>query len=661
MNRLLVLLLLALAPAAASAAPTLVRTGEHDGFTRMVVDFTDRPDWSIGFEGAAVVLRTGRAEAYDLSRVFRRISRNRLAGIAETGEGDLRIELGCACEVRTIELPNQGLVIDIHEENDQVPSAPRLPATFETETRDLVVMPGLLRDIEQGDPAALLRRNRLAEIRSNVEQGVDRSVAQGLIRPSHETERRSAKINIDPPPGKPDLSAFDNIRVGSQIDRDRSRLNERGTDCPTPDRFAVEDWGHAEAGIGSLAPLRTRLYASEEGPEPEAARALARGLLYFTFGLEAADVLRLDPSASGERDALLQIAAIMDGGSVTEEVYPYATCGGAASLWAILGGLALPERVLQSALGAFDKLPGHLRQHLGPRLVRRLIAQGRSEEARLVERAVERGADEPGPEAAFAAAEMSQHDGREEDARVILEDLAKSGLPQAGAAMADLLASLRASEEPAPNALIEQAKALSFELGGAVRAKLDGEIILALGRDQRFEEAMSYLYSHDIEAGVREDLRDDIYDMVLESGDVVFIEAAARMLDGPRPGEVGTLAVASRLADHGLGAQARAYLDGIAGPPRREERLIRARLAEIDGDAASAETYLTGLDGAEAEAIRNGLSLPPKPPVPRESAAAETGPGEPSLADVPSLPERSRALLAESAALRDALSGLVGR
>ena len=651
--RLLALLLAGLAPVAAAAAPTLVRTGEHDGFTRMVVDFANRPDWSLEPDGEAVVLRTGRAVDYDLSRIFRRIGRDRVADVTATGEGDLRIDLGCACDVRTIELPNEWLVIDIHD-GDGGPPPPLPPLA--TEPRDLVVVPGLLRDIERGDPMALLRRSRLAEIRDSVEQGVDRSIAQGLTRPSDAAAGGSAEIRLDPEPDKPDLSAFGNIRIGTQIDRDRSRLDARGTDCPAPEWFAVEGWGDAGEGIGSLSALRSQLYASEDGPAPEAARDLARGLLYFTFGIEAADVLRLDPVPSGERDALLRIAAIMDGGSVGEESYPHATCGGGASLWAILGGLALPDQVLQSALGAFDRMPAHLRRHLGPRLARRLLAEGYAEEARLVERAVARNTDAPGAEAAFAAAEISQHDGRGDDARAILEDLATSGLPQAGAAMADLLASLARSDEAASNALIDHAVALSFELDGAVGARLDGEIVLALGRNQRFGEAMSYLYSRDTGEGAREELRDDIYGMVIEADDLVFLQTAARLLDGPRPGEIQSLALASRLADHGLVSQARAYLDGIEGPPRRDERLIRARLASIDGGAGSAETYLAGLGGAEVEEIRDGLNMPPQLPISPEIAEAE-----PPLADMPSLPERSRALLEESEALREALSGLAGR
>lgn len=101
---------------AASAETVLVRTAEHDGFTRVVVDFTERPAWTLGRVGDAYELRTEGAEiSYDLSDIYRRIYRRRLVSIEPAAPGDLRLVTGCECSLKTALRRNGGLIIDIAE------------------------------------------------------------------------------------------------------------------------------------------------------------------------------------------------------------------------------------------------------------------------------------------------------------------------------------------------------------------------------------------------------------------------------------------------------------------------------------------------------------------------------------------------------------------
>lgn len=86
-------LILGLVPLAAPAA--VLRSGEHPGFTRIVLDGLPGPDWTLGRTGTGYALRLGlSAKAIDLSGAFRTIGRQRITGISATEDGALRIDLG---------------------------------------------------------------------------------------------------------------------------------------------------------------------------------------------------------------------------------------------------------------------------------------------------------------------------------------------------------------------------------------------------------------------------------------------------------------------------------------------------------------------------------------------------------------------------------------
>ncbi len=48
MIRFLLVLLWCVLPSLAQAAPVVVKSGEHDGFTRLVMDFGKPVDWTVG-------------------------------------------------------------------------------------------------------------------------------------------------------------------------------------------------------------------------------------------------------------------------------------------------------------------------------------------------------------------------------------------------------------------------------------------------------------------------------------------------------------------------------------------------------------------------------------------------------------------------------------
>ncbi len=106
-------LALALWPLAAGAEDVRIRSGEHAGFSRIVLEFGERPPWSLrlGDRRATVLLGPGdrRLDAKD---VFARIPRTRIRAVTATAEG-LELELGCDCAVTAFEVRRAALAIDV--------------------------------------------------------------------------------------------------------------------------------------------------------------------------------------------------------------------------------------------------------------------------------------------------------------------------------------------------------------------------------------------------------------------------------------------------------------------------------------------------------------------------------------------------------------------
>lgn len=105
----------------ARAQTIVTRSGEHDGFSRLVMRLPNGADWSLTQSGRSATLNIGaRDVVYDTSRVFNLIPRDRLQAIGQAAPGQpLRMDLGCNCEIRSYVQRDGYLVIDIRDGNDE--------------------------------------------------------------------------------------------------------------------------------------------------------------------------------------------------------------------------------------------------------------------------------------------------------------------------------------------------------------------------------------------------------------------------------------------------------------------------------------------------------------------------------------------------------------
>ena len=106
----------ALAAGSSAQAETIVaRSGEHDGFSRLVMRLPEGAQWTLNQSGRAASLKINSSTAvFDTSRVFDLIPRDRLERLTQSGPGQpLRMELGCECEIQSYLQSDGYLVVDI--------------------------------------------------------------------------------------------------------------------------------------------------------------------------------------------------------------------------------------------------------------------------------------------------------------------------------------------------------------------------------------------------------------------------------------------------------------------------------------------------------------------------------------------------------------------
>ncbi len=117
MNRLAAIVLLLAFSAPAFAAPIAVTSGEHKGYTRLVLQVDPTLEWGLLQQsGSASLSINGENLSFDTSAVFARISRQRLTGISQASGPDgatLALGLGCECKVTAFPYAGKFIVIDI--------------------------------------------------------------------------------------------------------------------------------------------------------------------------------------------------------------------------------------------------------------------------------------------------------------------------------------------------------------------------------------------------------------------------------------------------------------------------------------------------------------------------------------------------------------------
>jgi hypothetical protein len=674
-----------------------VRSGEHPGFTRIVLEASAQAGWSVkrGRDGYVFRAADG-ATTFDLSGAFDLIPRDRLAGLGARNGGILDLAIRCDCHVSAFETPGGAVVIDVKE------GAPPAGSPFETpdggdrgaaertaEAGTQATGPALQRwqpapitppaadpllpvYWRAGTPAVALpppgsgdqrpdsppgpaagefapADPRADEIRKALAEQLGRAAAQGLITfdtpplpdPAPEPVAASGQENRTPAFAAPQDDPGLPLHVETSVDRDSAfpevevALSADGRTCPEDAAFAAADWGDGTPAAYQIAQLRQGLVGEFDKPDQDRVVALARLYIHLGFGAEARGTL--DAFDVGEAAApwLRTLAAIIDGDEKAPAVLNgFTTCDGAVALWALLETREPRARSdINSAamLGAFSALPAHLRRLLGPELIDRLIAAGDADSAHAVRAAILRAGMAAGPDLEIASADLAKAGGDAASAEQSLDAIAAGGSPAASDALSRAIRLRLDRGDAVPPALAASAAALAYEFRHETKGpELAALQILSLASTGDFGSAFSEeaRWREAFPEPLGQEVLLSLFAMLARKGDDwTFLNQYYRERDRILrldPDVLLRLDLAARLAGAGLGVEAEALLKGEAAATGRG-RLILARSALDEGDAAAALDTLAGTEGTEAAALRAEAYLRQNEPERAEAELSGSG------------------------------------
>lgn len=643
--RVALLILLLLTAGAARAETVAIVSGEHDGFSRIVLDLSEPTPWQFGRTADGYELRLARdGIRFDLRQVFRTIPRTRLASIwADPESGDLQLGIGCACHAMPFEFRDDIIVIDIKDGPPppgssfetslagsalpalagRAPPRPRLrPAAGLPAAADWAKM---FREAQA--PVVAMPPAELQQMRETLLLQLSRSASQGLV-----------DMTLAPPGGARDpdraqghlaeghVSTSFGPGVAVLTARDPEQdLTPQGDICIEDRRLEVVTWADERPFTEQYAESRALAVGEFDRPDPEVIGRQTRLLLHFGFGAEARMTLAAFEVAPPDAELWDTMGLIVDGAAV-EADNPFsgqADCDTHAALWSVLSRpeLRFSDRPrVRAVLRAFSALPPGLRRQLGPGLAERFLSIDDVASARAVRDAILRAPGDPGDAAQLAEAQIDLHDGRPDDAAARIEEVATEGGPMLPQALIDLVEARLAQGAPVDPETVLALSALVQEQGdGPLGPELRRAEGLALASGGDFASAFA------ISAAGAPGFDDELWPLLASAGpDSAVLAQAVLPREAIPPTDPATATtIAGRLVDLGFPDAGLAWLPPAEGDVARILLAARAELARRDARAAL--RILAGQTGAEADLLRAQAQVQLGDPVGAASAFAAAG------------------------------------
>lgn len=632
-------LLIALLSCLACSPPVLaqsitVRSGEHEGFSRLVLQFPRPGDWRLFRSRDGYALQTpGNQNSYNLTDVFRRIGRNRLSAIfADPESGDLRLRIPCNCHIIPFELRPGVVVLDINDgpapegssfelladgqlaealgENPVTRRAMRRPApkggSRTTEStldwqRDLAMASRFTSAAPTVPFVPPQPRAQLGPMREAVLWELSRGAAAGVIDMVPDLARAQAERARSKLTG--------NLRIGAlpgydpnAAERQPGLLTADGNNCVSDEQLNIIDWGPSAPVAMSFGPMRANILGEFDIPDEEQTASAIKYLLNLGFGVEARNLASAFAGSAPERGIWESISHIVDGEPAAPNRFDgMSGCNNSASLWAVLAQKDLPKSQTvdyDAVLRSFSALPLHLRRHLGPGLVARFLASNNIDAARAVRDAILRAPGEVTAALQLMDIDVARATDPETAVEHLLAPLVSTPGPVGIEATTKLISAHVAAGKVVPPDLTTNAAALLNEIHGSALAKpLASALAQGLASQSRLREALSI-------PNLAPDTRRNTWSaFVRHATDTDLLTHAV----GQNDAEITAIApdtrttVATRLLGLGLPKPANRWLDTL---PSQEARILRARAFLDQKDTRTALQEIAGMESTAAQEIR---------------------------------------------------------
>lgn len=626
MIRYAVLLFLALAQPVLGQTARVI-SGEHEGFTRLVVELPGLSGWTLGRTpmGYGFTPTGPEPPDYDLGRVWDLIPRTRLQSLRiDPASGALQLALACDCHVFPFQYRPGVVVLDIKDGPPPPGSAfeqafslqplavPAPPDPAPPDPAPTVAGYDWLADLPAATdrtaptmdlPELATGSVSLQPLRDQLLAQISRGAAQGVV--DMQLPGKSTKVED---PGLTDLP-WSQIHIGEMPGVEASAGGGDTepvvlAECAPEEMLDLPSWGEGKVPLDLLSAGRSGFMGEFDEVQIEAALQAVRTHLYLGFGAEARQYALLLPPAEAPPELAYyrSMSHLVDGES--DPATPFATmlpCDGAAALWAALALERLPlgpEVNVAAILRSFTALPAHLRQSLGAPLAERLLARGDADAARLIRDSMERAPHSDPADIAHLDAKAALHADLPEAAQVHAE----TAVAEAGSDIAPLITLVEAHARRAEPMLPEAAATLQAVLGESAgrpdEAAIRRALALALALSGQTAEAF---------AAAGPAVPEDLWRLAGQlAPDDAFLAQAVLAPDTGTPDFPLDLRaqIGRRLLDLGFADSAMLWLGGIVDSDPGAVRLLAAEAELARGDAQAALRHLADLDLPEADPLR---------------------------------------------------------
>ena len=640
--KLLTLLIWMALSQVAFAQTAVVKSGDHPGFTRLVLELPTAFDWKMGRTDEGYELRIADQNLrFDLTSVFTTIGHDRLASIwADPATGGLRLGIACACFAQPFEFRPGIIVIDLRDgpppessvfetaldgadtpplttKPSQRPrSRPGLSAEANPKVKTTVPydwLAGMARPnknsakpITLADSFIMHNINDLTPFRDALLLQLSNGAAQGIVqmtKPTLSSRLSGAALPIGPRA---------NIHIGEAPGFDVETLRARpktlltdGAECIPDDTLNLGKWGSDQPIPIQLAESRANLVGEFDRPEQGEVIDATKLLIYLGFGAEARQLLEQFSVKSPDRAMWNSMAKLVDG--MPDADGPFIgmqTCDTAAALWA---AMAAPHFIRsqsprpEAVLRAFSALPGHLRQSLGPDLVAKFIEIDDVATARSLRQAVQRSGAKGGAKVTVMSATIDIAAGNPAKAVTDLEpEISNAGPATAETLIALVDAQLAAGQKIDPKTAVALSALVKEQSGNPIEPALRRAQILALGSADDFDQAFRLVADSP-------DAETDLWALLAKSGsDTAILNHAVLPIDAKLPALPAKQRI--QIADHlltvGLPDAALAWIGDPNVAATDKARLIAAKAYLAKDDPQGAITSIANLADSTAADLR---------------------------------------------------------
>jgi hypothetical protein len=642
---------LALLTGVVEAQQLTLRSGDHPTFSRITIPVPINQTWegSRTTKGIELML-PGFSSGFDLEGVFSRMQKIRISSITAKPDS-LILNVNCDCG-STIFRNGSLLVIDVADEGAALAGPPlkaqeeiqvALKARPKMQTQnDNATLPWIgsrspfdeTLDLEEISsktetatvPELSIEKNAalLNKMRKDLAEEFANAASAGLLDANHQPPvPAQAKIHSEPAALAPAelklpemlITPSRNLRVTNSMERNlkssKTRLDATvsGLECPLENFLSIETWGDDTDFSAQIGPARKALMNSRDKLNKSATTDLAKLYLYFGFGAEALNVLRLDQTLLAKHQELVAVATILEHGSLVghNPFGDYTDCASNVALWASLSFHDIPSDVqldTKAALRALNKMPKHLRYILAPSLSERLLKYGDGPAAAAALRSIERLAEPLPPEAIMAKADLAAEAG--EPTEALLEDVIETNSTQSPAALVKLVEKKMARNEPISHDTVMLIEAYIQELRGTPMGnQLLQTQVIALSQTNNFDETFSALNA--LGPSIAPKVKIELFQLAFtqlanKADDLTFLEN----FFAQEPETLATvstqakLLLASRLMDLGFAAQVQYIIATIPETlTSTDQKLLSARAALNLRKPFQAQASLIGSDEPE--------------------------------------------------------------